>query len=48
MSTIDIKRELKELKKIISEQNRFTKGLIEDIRVLKGWGQIKKVLWPEM
>jgi hypothetical protein len=43
MSDAEIKRELKELKKIISEENRFTTGVMEDIRLLRGWWQIKNV-----
>ena len=42
MSDSEIKRELKKLKKLISEENRFTTGQMEDIRLLRGWLQIKR------
>ena len=42
MSDSEIKRELKKLKKLISEENRFTTGQMEDIRLLRGWPQIKR------
>ena len=37
-----IKRELKRLKKLFSEENRFTTDVMEDIRLLRGWLQIKR------
>lgn len=37
-----IKRELKELKKLLREEIKFTRSLRDNIRVLRSWGQIKK------